>query len=438
MRHAVSRLLGTLMGITVLIGSTAGTARAAEEGIESLWYLSPGIGRLDFEGDEAVEDGWLVKMRLGYDYSESWAFEADLSLAPSLNENFYGRTVVENGQAVRIEQVSALDEANGFSGVHDCYAVGLGLDAMYHFTRWKRLDPYLTVGGEVRWYSEDQGDGSSDLAVRAGGGVLYHFNDEWAVRADGRMFVAGDKTEANSSFDVGFVWTWGARVPKDLAAVDGPLDSDGDGLVDTDEAAWKTDPLDPDTDKDGLTDGEEVHTYKTNPLERDTDYDQLTDGGEVKKYRTNPLDRDTDDGGVADGHEVLEDGTNPLHGPDDLMRFELHIQFEYDKAVIKAEYFDDVDVIVKVLQRHPEATAKIEGHADRTVKSEEDYNIELSSRRAKSVLEYMVSRGKIDRSRLSAKGYGFSVPLEPNDPKNGNPRNRRVEVYISGAGKVTS
>jgi len=404
MKHAVRRFVGSVLGIAMLVGATTVPAPAAEQGIESLWYVSPGIGRIDFEGDEAVEDDLLLKLRLGYDYSESWTFEADVSLAPSLDESFYGKSIVENNRIVRVDQVSALDEANGFRGVHDCFAVGIGLDAMYHFTRWKRLDPYLTGGVEARFYSEDQGDGSSDLALRGGGGVMYHFNDEWAIRADGRMYIAGDHTEANSSFDVGCVWTWGARVPSDMTAVGGPMDSDGDGLFDPDEVVWKTDPLDPDTDKDGLTDGEEVHTYKTNPLERDTDYDQLTDGDEVKKYRTNPLDRDTDDGGVADGHEVLEDGTNPLHGPDDLMRFELRIRFDYDKAVIKQEYFDDIDVIVKVLQRHPQATAKIEGHADRTIKSKEDYNLELSDRRAKAVLEYMVTRGKIERGRLSAKG----------------------------------
>ena len=48
------------------------------------------------------------------------------------------------------------------------------------------------------------------------------------------------------------------------------------------------------------------------PLNPDTDYDGLTDGEEVHNYKTNPLLRDTDGGGVADGHEVIEDNTNPL------------------------------------------------------------------------------------------------------------------------------
>ena len=89
-----------------------------------------------------------------------------------------------------------------------------------------------------------------------------------------------------------------------------------------------------------MSDGEEVNQYKTDPLNPDTDFDGLKDGyDEVHKYRTNPLIRDTDNGGVADGHEVIEDGTDPLDPADDLILFELNIQFDYDKAVIKSEYY---------------------------------------------------------------------------------------------------
>ncbi|UCE36611.1 MAG: PKD domain-containing protein [Thermoplasmata archaeon] len=64
-----------------------------------------------------------------------------------------------------------------------------------------------------------------------------------------------------------------------------------------------TDPYDPDTDGDGLWDGDEVMTYKTNPLDDDTDDDRLGDGDEVNKYRTNPKDSDTDDDGVKDSSD---------------------------------------------------------------------------------------------------------------------------------------
>lgn len=60
------------------------------------------------------------------------------------------------------------------------------------------------------------------------------------------------------------------------------LDSDGDGLTDEEEAAIGTDIVNPDTDADDLTDGEEVNIYKTDPLKPDTDGDGYLDGQEVK------------------------------------------------------------------------------------------------------------------------------------------------------------
>ena len=90
-------------------------------------------------------------------------------------------------------------------------------------------------------------------------------------------------------------------------------DTDGDGLSDYDEIyKYKTDPLNPDTDGDGLSDGDEVLKYKTDPLKADTDGDGLSDGDEVLKYKTDPLKKDTDGDGLSDGDEVLKYKTDPL------------------------------------------------------------------------------------------------------------------------------
>ncbi|HLD61820.1 MAG TPA: hypothetical protein VI998_02485 [Patescibacteria group bacterium] len=59
-------------------------------------------------------------------------------------------------------------------------------------------------------------------------------------------------------------------------------DTDGDGLINEDEAKAGTDPKNPDTDNDGLSDREEVKTWKTNPLKADTDGDGYNDGQEIK------------------------------------------------------------------------------------------------------------------------------------------------------------
>jgi len=95
-------------------------------------------------------------------------------------------------------------------------------------------------------------------------------------------------------------------------------DSDGDGLKDGEEVlTYKTNPNNVDTDGDGLSDGDEILKYKTDPLKADTDGDGLNDGDELNKYKTNPLKVDTDGDGLSDGDEVLKHKTDPLKADTD-------------------------------------------------------------------------------------------------------------------------
>ncbi len=421
------RKLGVFAGV-VLTGLIAASAHAeAERGDEHPWTVSLTAGRLDLEGDFPIRDGFIGSLHVGRDWTEWWTFEATLSLAPSLRGSRYYRQNPADGSWERINRL--VDE----TGDNETWLAGLSLDAMFHFTRWERLDPYLSLGaGAVRFGSNLKTYDDSDFFLQGGGGVLYHFNDEWAVRADFRGAFAGlgSKGTVNSRIGTGVVWTPGAHVPAKYLLSGGVKDSDADGLTDAEEAKIGTDPYNPDTDGDGLSDYDEVRVYGTDPLNPDTDYDGLTDGAEVHTHKTNPRERDTDKGGVADGHEVIEDGTNPLDPSDDLMLFELNIQFDYDKAILKPQYFSQLDVIGKVLQRDPGATARIEGHADRLKKSVKEYNDKLSQRRAEAVLEYLAKQCGIEASRMKAVGYGFSRPKAANHPVNGNPVNRRTEIYI--------
>ena len=93
-------------------------------------------------------------------------------------------------------------------------------------------------------------------------------------------------------------------------------DPDYDGLTNDVEAQWGTDPLNPDSDGDGLYDGDEVYVYGTNPLNADTDGDGYSDYTEVMEMLTNPtifngtpvIDSDGD--GVLDSDEI-NNGTDP-------------------------------------------------------------------------------------------------------------------------------
>jgi hypothetical protein len=95
-------------------------------------------------------------------------------------------------------------------------------------------------------------------------------------------------------------------------------DTDGDTIVDVQEAALGTNPAVKDTDADGLDDNIENATNNTNPLVADTDGDGLSDGqedtdksGNVSGTETDPSAWDTDDDGVNDGVEIAQ-STDPL------------------------------------------------------------------------------------------------------------------------------
>jgi len=407
----------------------------AEVDESSRWYLSPGVGMLFFEGNQPVDEGLNMVLRLGYDINESWTAEGGVSWAPNITDNGldgwddHG----SNGNGVSSPRSGKAQNINGFF-----------LDGLYHFDRFERFDPYLAAGiGNFRAKNRVFCEGDEHIVTgpRAGAGFFYHLTDRWSLRADARAFMALDQTcEAMYTADLGVAYRFGGggeggsgNVAGAAVLADVAKDSDGDGLNDDLEAKLGTDPFNKDTDGDGLTDGEEHLTYKTDPLNPDTDFDGLSDGQEVHKYKTNPLERDTDKGGVADGHEVIEDNTNPLDPSDDLMLFEVNIQFDYDTTIIKPEYFADIDEIVRVLSRKAGSTAVIEGHADRRTRSNQKYNQDLSERRAQAVLSYMAGKG-VDAGRMNAVGYGFSRPKVQPDLVNGNPENRRVEIYIRGAG----
>lgn len=105
--------------------------------------------------------------------------------------------------------------------------------------------------------------------------------------------------------------TINTNIKNDTILFGEPVDSDKDGLDDAREKELGTNPNNPDTDGDGLTDGQEILVYHTNPLNPDTDGDGLNDGDEILVWKTNPLNPDTDGDGYPDGEEV-KNGYNPL------------------------------------------------------------------------------------------------------------------------------
>ena len=101
--------------------------------------------------------------------------------------------------------------------------------------------------------------------------------------------------------------------------------------------------------------------------------------------------------------------------------------FETGKADLEEDSYKVLDELVAYLNRKDDERIELGGHTDNvgTAKS----NLILSEARANTVRTYLISKG-IDPNRVTAKGYGFSVPVETNKTEEGRAHNRRTEVKI--------
>lgn len=129
---------------------------------------------------------------------------------------------------------------------------------------------------------------------------------------NGRVLIvdAATDTVLHEVFVGGYVRNMDSPFVTSFGPVD--PDTDGDGLLDSEEAALGTDPNNPDSDGDGVSDGDEV-LDGTQPLNPDTDGDGVVDGAD-----SDPLDAnsDSDDDGLTDAQEQAL-GTNPLSADTD-------------------------------------------------------------------------------------------------------------------------
>ena len=104
-----------------------------------------------------------------------------------------------------------------------------------------------------------------------------------------------------------------------------------------------------------------------------------------------------------------------------------NIQFEFNSAALTLDSQSGIQMLVAFLQRNPELEVELAGHTDDV--GNEQYNMRLSAERAETVREALIDNG-IDANRLTAKGYGASHPLVPNDGEEHRALKRRTEMII--------
>lgn len=107
--------------------------------------------------------------------------------------------------------------------------------------------------------------------------------------------------------------------------------------------------------------------------------------------------------------------------------FNSGIQFAVNSYQLNEISKDNLQTLAATLNKYDDTNILIEGHTDSS--GSDDYNYELSTKRANSVLQYLVDQAVVP-NRLTSVGYGENQPIADNNTKAGMAKNRRVEVAI--------
>jgi outer membrane protein OmpA-like peptidoglycan-associated protein len=224
----------------------------------------------------------------------------------------------------------------------------------------------------------------------------------------------------------------GPAVPKPAA----PLDTDGDTVVDAEDACPRIvgDPsptakkrgCPPDRDGDGISDADDrcpdragvVADGDKNGCPPDSDGDGLVDPDDACPNEAGPKTADPKTTGCP--------GSVRIEGSQIIILQQ--VNFETAKSRILPVSFPLLQQVADVLGQHPEiARVAVDGHTDD--RGSEASNLELSRSRAVSVMRWLAEKG-IDARRLEARGFGPRRPIADNKTDAGRAKNRRVEFQI--------
>lgn len=215
-----------------------------------------------------------------------------------------------------------------------------------------------------------------------------------------------------------------------------PKDSDGDGVLDgldrcpdTPRGAEVDNRGCPkDSDGDGVFDGLDRCPDTPRRAEvdnrgcpKDSDGDGVYDG--IDECPGTPSGVEVDDVGCPvissqKEEELLNTGTLSLE----------NVFFETASAELKRESYPVLDEVGVILRKWPQLRIEVGGHTDS--RGAEDYNQDLSERRAASVMNYLTSSFQLKRNQLTSRGYGESLPVATNATADGQTKNRRVEFKV--------
>lgn len=275
----------------------------------------------------------------------------------------------------------------------------LDLSVAYRMFPKKVYHVLLQAGvGYVRYSDFDQintDDKRDDLALKGRIGFEYMATPDLmvALQADYYRLNYGSDTPDDLN-----VWAPMLGVTYYFGKAAAKADADGDGVSDSDDKCAGT-AAGTVVDKDGC------------PARVDTDGDGVVDSEDQCP-------------GTPAGQTVTAFGCAKT----EKLEISLNVQFASGKSEIDPKFTADLQKFADFLAKYPETKAEIEGHTDNT--GGEKQNIRISQKRAEAVQKYLINTFKIDKARLTAKGYGPSQPIGDNTTPEGRDKNRRVVASV--------
>jgi OOP family OmpA-OmpF porin len=425
--------IGTL-GLTACVAAVSMltvsmTARAGAP--EGSWYIAPQVNALWLDDARAADDDAGVTISLGRVLNPNWDLQFNV---------------------FQSEHHRAGDDTLSLEGF------GFSLNRVFY--REGPVNPFLTVGLARGKSIQKPGPDDEGFMATYGAGVLIDLGEPseagslFQLRGEigARRGVSGN-TLIDDPVDyvagVGFQYSWGG------SPVRRAVDTDGDGVTDDLDQCPGTPagtpvdssgcPLPQDDDGDGVTN--DIDKCPGTPAgakvdatgcEIDSDGDGVGDSRDQcpntppgAKVDERGCELDSDGDGVVDSQDKCPDTPKGDRVDATGCSFKEEIKlpgvvFETGSAELKPESLPVLEGAIATLKRYPELNIEVAGHTDS--RGSDAFNLDLSARRAESVLKYLHDGGVTNA--LKSRGYGERQPIGSNTSDDGRQQNRRVVLRV--------
>jgi OOP family OmpA-OmpF porin len=326
--------------------------------------------------DNTVDNRWYVSphgsfVQAGGDRNSEAGWGGGMGIGKILNEHF-------NVELKGFYQ--GYDSANR-NGRWDI--TGGSADIQYYISRGT-FSPYTVIGiGAINSnHNEYSGVG---FIGEAGAGVTYEMSDNFLVRSDVRYRynnnIGANLQQGTNEFNdlvvnMGFVVPFGAKPKHVIAAIPAPVQE--------------------------ATPVVQINTTDCSTL--DSDHDGINDC--TDQCPNTPA-----------GAHVSFNGC-----------WTVDVKFDNDKAIIKPQYFSNLNSASEIIKNNPTLIIEVQGHTSKTGTLK--HNIKLSKNRALAVKKYLVH--DTHSPHLTTQGYGWTRPIDTNDTEEGRSNNRRVQLEVNG------